>query len=152
MNKMRRADRGISEEAAYELLAGGEYGFLATVCGDGQPYVVPLNYAVSDGVIYIHGTAGVSQRNQNMDQNPRVCFTVVGKTEVLPAEFSTNYESVVVTGTAGRAADPQKGLLLLTEKYSPEYTDKAKQYIAAALDKTAVYEIKIEAITGKARR
>lgn len=152
MNKMRRADRGISAEEAGEILARGEYGFLATVSGDGQPYAVPVNYAVSGGVIYIHGTTGVSQRNQNMEENPRVCFTVVGKTEVLPAEFSTNYESVVVIGTAGRAADPQKGLLLLTKKYSPEYAEKAEQYIAAALDKTAVYELTIEAITGKARR
>lgn len=151
MNKMRRSSREVSKEAAMEFLAKGEYGILATVCEDGQPYAVPVNYAVEGDTIYIHGTNEISQRNENMQKNPKVCFTVVGTTELLPAEFSTKYESAVVTGTARLSEEPEKGLLLISEKYSPGLEEAAAKHIKAALSKVAVYEISIAAITGKAR-
>lgn len=151
MNKMRRADREVSRDTAMEFLMKGEYGILATVCEDGKPYAVPVNYAADDEFIYIHGTNAASQRNKNMQKNPKVCFTVVGKTEVLPSRFSTNYESAVVFGTAKLSEHPEKGLTLLCDKYSPEFREAGAKYIQASLDKIAVYEIRIEEITGKAR-
>lgn len=151
MNRMRRADREISREAAMEVLRKGEYGILATICDDGKPYAVPVNYAADDEYIYIHGTNEASQRNENMKNNSKVCFTVVGKTEVLPSKFSTKYESVVVLGTARLSEHPEKGLTLLCDKYSPEFREAGAKYIQAALDTIAVYEIRIEEITGKAR-
>lgn len=152
MNKMRRTDRQISREEALEVLGRGEYGILSTAGTDAQPYAVPVNYAVNGELIYIHGTTGASQRNDNMQQNAKVCFTVVGPTEVLPSQFSTNYESAVVIGIAGPAVEKETALRLLIEKYSPEFAKEGEQYIRAAITKTCVYEIKIVEITGKARR
>lgn len=151
MNKMRRADREVSRGTAMEFLLRGEYGILATVCEDGKPYAVPVNYAADEEYIYIHGTNAASQRNRNMQKNPKVCFTVVGKTEILPSQFSTNYESVVVFGTARLSEHPEKGLALLCNKYSPDFREEGAKYINAALDTVSVYEIRIEEITGKAR-
>ncbi len=37
MMNMRRTDRLISEEEAFNILKEGEYGIMATVDGDGQP-------------------------------------------------------------------------------------------------------------------
>jgi len=151
MNKMRRTDRQVSRETAMEFLMKGEYGILSTVCKYGKPYAVPVNYAADDEFIYIHGTNEASQRNENMQKNPKVCFTVVGKTEVLPSQFSTNYESAVVLGTARLSEHPEKGLTLLCDKYSPEFREAGAKYIQASMDKIVVYEIRIEEITGKAR-
>lgn len=152
MNKMRRTDRELSREEAMNVLVEGEYGILSTVGTDGQPYAVPVNYAVDQDLIYIHGTNQISQKNTNLSENSGVCFTVVGKTEVLPSQFSTNYESAVVIGTAARSREPEKGLMRLVEKYSPEFAAEGMKYIQAAIDKVAVFEIRIEQLTGKARR
>jgi len=152
MNKMRRSDRELSREEAMKVLIEGEYGILSTAGADGQPYAVPVNYAVDQETIYIHGTNQASQKKMNISENPKVCFSVVGKTEVLSSQFSTNYESAVVIGSAAVSQEPEKGLMLLVDKYSPEFTAEGMKYIKAAVDKVTVMEIRIEQLTGKARR
>lgn len=147
---MRRKDRQLSEEQTYALLESGEYGVLSTADAQNDPYGVPLSYALLDGKIVFHCAAGVGHKLENIAQNPRVCFTVVGKTKVLPEKFSTAYESVIVFGTAAPAEDPAAALRALVKKYSPAYQDEGEATIAAAVQKTGVYAITIEKITGKA--
>ena len=151
-HEMRRIDRKLTNEEAEELLLAGEYGVLATVGEDGYPYGVPVNYAYADDTIYFHGAKNVGHKYENILHNPKVCFTVVGKTEVLPEQFSTKYESVVVLGTAKPAADKRRALQLLVEKYSPDFMEKGQTYIEHDIDTVGVYEIVIEHITGKGRR
>lgn len=83
-----------------------------------------------------------------------MCFTVVGKTEVLASKFAEKYESVIVLGKAEAVEDAakEKALEALIDKYSPEFREAGMQYIHAAKDQTGVYRIVIRQITGKARR
>lgn len=147
---MRRKDRQLSEEQTYALLESGEYGVLSTADAQNDPYGVPLSYALLDGKIVFHCAAGVGHKLENIAQNPRVCFTVVGKTKVLPEKFSTAYESVIVFGMVAPAEDPVAALRALVKKYSPAYQDEGEATIVAAVQKTGVYAITIEKITGKA--
>lgn len=149
---MRRSDRQLSEEEAYALLEAGEYGVLSTADAQNDPYGVPLSYALLNGKIVFHCAAGVGHKLANLAQNPRVCFTVVGKTTVLPEKFSTAYESVIVFGTAAPAEDPAAALGALARKYAPAYLEKSEAYIASSLKETGVYAVTVEKITGKARR
>ena len=43
MREMRRQDRMLSEEEAYEILEKAEYGILSTVCEDGKRYAVTMS-------------------------------------------------------------------------------------------------------------
>lgn len=149
---MRRKDRQLSEEETYALLESGEYGVLSTVDAEYDPYGVPLSYALLDGKIVFHCAAGVGHKLENIDQNPHVCFTVVGKTKILPQKFSTAFESVIAFGTVAPAEEPAAALRALVKKYSPEYQEKGDAYIAASAHEAGVYAIAIEKITGKARR
>lgn len=153
LKEMRRKDRELSEQEAMEILLQGEYGVLATM-GQEYPYAVPVNYVVLDHTIYIHGTCAAGQKSENMNHNSHVCFNVVGKTEVLPSQFSERYESVVVLGTAALADDAMKEKVLeaFIDKYSPEYKESGMNYIQAAKAKVSVYGIRIEWLTGKAHR
>lgn len=151
-HEMRRKDRQLSEQDARQILERGEYGILSTADKDGIPYGVPLNYAYQDGIIYFHCAKDVGLKAANIAAQPKVCFTVVGNTEVLPEKFATKYESAVVFGTARRAADKRIGLTLLQKKYSPEFTEEGIQYIEQSLSHVEVYEIKVEGLTGKGRR
>ncbi|MGC1403044.1 MAG: pyridoxamine 5'-phosphate oxidase family protein, partial [Thermodesulfobacteriota bacterium] len=91
MRVMRRQERQMTDEDALEILKGGEFGILSTVDGEGQPYGTPLNYVLVDKALYIH-TALQGYALDNMAGNPRVCFTVVGRTQVKPEAFTATYE------------------------------------------------------------
>lgn len=151
--KMRRADRAIPDNEASEILEAGEYGVLSTVSADGQPYGVPVSYRYTGDVIYFH-CAPEGYKLENLNSNNRVSFCVVGRTQVLPDKFATNYESVIVFGRAFEVTDAEKhaGLVALLEKYSPGFMDKGLRYIEGDAHKARVYKIVIESMTGKARR
>lgn len=153
--EMRRKDRALEESQIREVLEKGEYGVLASRGADGFPYAIPYTYAVLDGKIYLHCTAEESHCKDNLRYAPQVCFTVVGETEVLPARFSTRYESVVVFGTASEILDPARknaALMALVEKYSPSYMQEGREYAVSAESVTTVIEITPLHMTGKARR
>jgi nitroimidazol reductase NimA-like FMN-containing flavoprotein (pyridoxamine 5'-phosphate oxidase superfamily) len=154
MNRpIRRKERQMPAASAQELLTRAEYGILSTVAADGQPYGVPVSYTY-DGVdaIYFHG-ALVGHKLDNLHHDPRVCFTVVGYTQVLPNQFSTVYESAIAFGLADVLDGDEKrlGLRLLAAKYNPGDPSAAEEYIERAFSATQVVRIHIEQLTGKHR-
>lgn len=151
--EMRRKDRQIFDDEVQEIIAKGEYGILATVNENGYPYTTPLSYVYFDGSIYFH-CAQVGQKLDNIQRNNKVSFCIVRNTEVLPQEFATKYESVVIFGQANEVTDELKeiALLKLIEKYSPDFLEEGKQYIENAKAQTVIIKIDIEHVTGKARR
>ena len=148
--EMRRKDRQIPE--AEKILRENQYGILSTVCADGYPYGLPLSYAYEDGKLYFHHTSEDGLLRENVTGETRACFTVVGGTELLPAKFSTKYESVIAFGKIRESADKVGALMRLVKKMSPDYVEKGKRYAEASLEQVSVYEFEIEQMTGKARR
>lgn len=64
------------------------------------------------------------------------------------------YESALAFGIASEVEGEEryKALLLLLEKYSPEFIEEGKNYIAQKDKATKVIKIEIDHISGKARR
>jgi nitroimidazol reductase NimA-like FMN-containing flavoprotein (pyridoxamine 5'-phosphate oxidase superfamily) len=153
MKELRRKDRAITEEEAIALLNRAEYGVLSTVTENGEPYGVPLNFCVIDHCIYFH-CAVEGQKIDNIKQNKTVSFCAVGNTEVLPDKFGTKYESVIVSGEVEEVFDMNKQLALegLLHKYSPEFLGEGIKYIKGLKEKTRVFKITINKLTGKARK
>jgi uncharacterized protein len=151
--KMRRSDRALSLDESKELLKNGEYGILSTVSTDGQPYGIPINYCCISDSIYFH-CALEGHKLENIEQNNRVSFCVVGKTELLPETFSSKYECAIVFGHVVEATEDEKllGLRELLKKYYLNNDDKGSQYIDALKDKTRVFKIIPEGISGKAKK
>lgn len=151
--ELRRSDRKLADAETRTLLEQGEYGVLSTCGADGQPYGVPLSYAVVGNAVYFH-SALEGQKLDNLASNSRASFCVVGKTEVIPEKFSTRYESVIVSGGVSEAFDQDKqcGLEALVQKYSPDHLDKGMQSIASDKAKTRVFKLVIADICGKAQR
>jgi uncharacterized protein len=152
MNSMRRSDRQMSEIVAQTLLKQGEYGILATVNSSGQPFGTPLSYIYLNDFVYFH-CAMEGTILQNLASNPQVCFTVIGNTKVIPDMFTTNYESVMASGTASIVNGSEKTVALegLIYKYSPDFLESGMAYIEKAQAKTIVVKIRIEHLTGKHR-
>lgn len=150
MNPMRRSDRAL--DAAESLLARGEYGILSTVDSTCQPYGTPLNYVVLDDAVYFHCAVEGTKLN-NIIANPKVCFTVVVNTKILPDKFSTAFESVMAFGQASIVTDEKKLAVLkaLIDKYSPDYQEAGAAYIEKYRANTTVVKITIDHLTGKRR-
>lgn len=149
---MRRKDREIFGEELEAILRKGEYGILSMVGPDGLPYAVPLSYAWKNGAIHLHCAAHAGKKLDHITHCADVCFVVVGDTAVQPANFTTLYESVIVTGKIQPAEDKEESLRALIEKYSGAYLESGMDYIRAAAAQTGVYVITPQQMTGKANR
>jgi nitroimidazol reductase NimA-like FMN-containing flavoprotein (pyridoxamine 5'-phosphate oxidase superfamily) len=150
---MRREDRRITNTETSSILEKGEYGILSTASSNNEPYGVPLNYCLIDECIYFH-CAPEGTKINNIISNPEVSFCVVGKTEVLPDQFGTKYESCIVQGLASESFGEEKQLALegLIHKYSENFVSEGLKYIEKLKDKTRVFKISIESLSGKARK
>lgn len=151
--KMRRKNQEIGQEEIDEILSKGEYGFFSTVSDNGYPYTIPVSFVYSDNCIYFH-CAPVGHKLENIKKNSKVSFCVVTDTELLPEKFDTKYKSVVVFGEACEiTGDIKEAVLLkLVNKYSLDFLEEGKEYINNAKDRTSVIRIKIDHMTGKARK
>ena len=153
MKALRRKDRAITKDEAIALLNRAEYGVLSTVTENGKPYGVPLNFCMIDRCIYFH-CAVEGQKIDNIKKNKSVSFCAVGNTEILPEKFGMIYESVIVSGEVEEVFDMNKQIAMegMLHKYSPDYFDKGIKYIEGLKEKTRVFKITINTLTGKARR
>ena len=150
MREMRRKDKEMGREDAIKLLSECEYGVLSTVGNDGQPYGVPLNYAYKDNCIYFHCTL-TGHKIDNIENNPKVSFCVVGDTKVLPSEFSTDFVSAVAFGVASEVQGTERydAFILILEKFSPDFMEEGKKFIEKFHKATKVIKIEIQHISGK---
>ncbi len=98
--KMQMNSRLLNEKQALQILTRETWGVLSVTGDGGYPYGVPVNYAWVNGKILFHSTAGDSHKLDGIRSNPRVCFTVVSKAELIRDAYTTNFESVIVFGTA----------------------------------------------------
>lgn len=151
---MRRKDRLLSDQEALAILEKCQYGVLATVNAEGEPYGVPLSYAVMNGAVYIH-CAKTGEKLDNIAANPKVSFTVVGDIRALfDGGFTTNYESCIVFGKAREVTEPREkrdALLALTMKYLPEYADQFDHEMSKE-QVTLVFAVSMDQVSGKSRR
>lgn len=151
--EMRRKDRELTNEDCIKILKDNTYGILSTISENGYPYGLPISYIFFNNSIYFH-SATKGHKIDNILDNSKVSFCVVGETCTLPDKFTTNYESVIVFGNAIEVLNDEKNsaLLEILKKYSPDYIKEGKEYIEKAGKATKVLKISIEHISGKARR
>lgn len=86
----------LDRRSTEQLLGSLNYGHLG--CSeDGQPYVVPIHFAVSGSDVYLYTTDG--KKSRIIESNPRVCLQAE---DVVDNE---NWRSVIVLGKAVRVVD-----------------------------------------------
>ena len=157
-SKIRRQDRLLEEANAVELVRTGEYGVLSMVEErDNEPagYGIPISY-VWDGkqAIYFH-CAPEGYKLIALAQNPNVCFSVVGQTNVISNKFTTAYESILIRGRISMELSPEErmsALMLILDKYSPEDKEIGIKYAEKSFHRTNIIRLDIHEISGKAKR
>ncbi|HAZ11982.1 MAG TPA: MFS transporter [Bdellovibrionales bacterium] len=151
--EMRRKDRALSESEAREVIARSDFGQLATHGSDGWPYSVAINHVLENNTIYFH-CAKKGHKLDNIRHDSKVCFSVVEECKVLPEEFATRYTSACAFGTAEVVdrEERRRALTLLVARHCKGFEKQGQEMIEKEIDHPEVVAIRIQHITGKARR
>ncbi len=153
--KMRRAEKQLTEEETLKLFQEAEYGVLSLLDENNRPYGLPLSFALCDGALYFHCSAAGGKKIASIEHCQNASFTVVDHTQLLPQQFSTLYMSAIAYGSVEilrDGAEKRKGIEAIVRKYSPDYLEQGLAYIDRAIDKIFVLRFEIQRMTGKGRK
>ncbi|HSL45624.1 MAG TPA: pyridoxamine 5'-phosphate oxidase family protein [Anaerolineales bacterium] len=123
----------------------------------GQPFVIPINFARVDDTIMLHG-AKASRLLKHIEAGHPVCVeaTIVDGLVLARSVFhhSVNYRSVVLFGRGQLVTDEQEKLLALkaiTDHLIPGRWDEARLPNRKEMNATSVVSIPIEEASAKVR-
>lgn len=145
----------LSIEQIDKLLETSKVGRIASLNAQGYPYVVPVHFVYYNGKIYFHGLPR-GQKLLNISENQKVGFEIDEMIGLIsegieePCDINTEYNSVIIIGTATILTDFHKKAEVLNKivgKYTPHLKDK--EIPENMIKGTAVIEISIQECTGK---
>ena len=148
---MRRKDREIPLEQAYQIVDKCAFAVISTVNADNTPYGVPLNIVREGAVLYFH-CARQGQKADNFRARPAVSVVCVGDVFFPQDEFTTGYESAIICGSVREIMDRDAmhhPLRLLCERYMPDNMHMFEDELRKELPVVAVFAIDINSISGK---
>lgn len=151
---MRRFKQGLPIADCENILLSATSGVLALCGDDGFPYAVPLSFAYdkSLGRLIFH-CALEGQKLDIIRQNPKASFCVIANDHVIPLEYRTEYQSIIVSGEIHELtdkSDKRAAIEFLAARLSPTDTDAHRDsYIDAAIDRVCALEMRINHISGK---
>ena len=145
----------LRQSAEYARAVIDKCGFftMATAGPDGEPYCVPLSMARVGDFLYFH-SAMAGHKIDNLRNNNRVCISCVGCFGYPPGRFNIDYESAVIFGFAEEILnleDKIHALRIISQRYTPDNMDSFDASIKRSLDKTSVWKIHIDEISGKGK-
>ena len=154
-SKVRRQDRLLDEARAREILASAQYGYMSMIDLDGKPYGVPVNF-VWDGedAIYIH-CAPDGKKIDILECYDHVSFCVVGNVNLLPGQFTTEYESIILDCEVTIPTYDEErlhALELIIKKFSPQHFDTGMRYAHKSLPRTCIVRLDILSWSAKAKK
>lgn len=153
---MRRSDRAQSREFSLALIDRCTHGVMALSTGEDFPYCLPLSFVRVGDELYFH-CARQGRKIDLLRRFPQVCVTFVGDDRpafVSPAEYTTWFQSVIVTGTAEEVTNPAEkteALRALCQKAAPDHMEGFDAAMDKSLTVTGVWKVRMEDISGKAK-
>lgn len=151
---MRRKDREMPAEFAYMVADKCEYAVMALNDAGGEPYCVPVTIVREESRIYFH-SAMEGHKTDCLKRDNRVCISCVGDTQRMKDKFTTEFESAIIKGKASEVLDEEEkihALKILCERHTPENMADFENAIKRSLQRTAVWRVDIEEITGKRKK
>lgn len=148
---MRRKVQQMDTASAETVLRTATSGVLSLIGDGGYPYGVPLSYVYQDGHIYFH-SAIEGHKVDAIRSNSRASFTVIGRDEVLPRLYTSNYASVICFGhihIVTDEAERYEALRLLGQHYNPGDEAGLAREMAHDAGRTIVLRLDILYLSGK---
>ncbi|RKI70595.1 pyridoxamine 5'-phosphate oxidase family protein [bacterium 1xD42-67] len=153
---MRRDDRAQDRDFSLALIDRCTHGVMALSTGEPLPYCLPLSFVRIGEDLFFH-CAREGRKVDLLRRSPQVCVTFIGDDRpafVAPAMYTTYFQSVIITGTAAEVRDPSEksaALRALCQKVTPDHMEGFEAALEQSLAVTAVWRIRMEEISGKAK-
>jgi uncharacterized protein len=148
---LRRKEKQIQDQAELESIISRAQICRLAMTVDNRPYLVPLSFGYDSNTLYFH-SASEGRKLEMIKENPQVCFELEATAEVISAERACNwgleYESIIGSGRASLIEDldeKKRSLDLIMKQYSKEDWE----YPQRQLEKTVIFKVTIEEMTGK---
>jgi nitroimidazol reductase NimA-like FMN-containing flavoprotein (pyridoxamine 5'-phosphate oxidase superfamily) len=149
---MRRNDKEIKDpEIIREILLKSSVCRLG-IPTDGLPYIVPVNFAWADGVIYFH-SAAKGRKMVLLQTHPHVSFEMELSGEIIrdpeACNWTTKYRSLMGTATATIITDTEekkKAMDLIMKKYGAKIDLKYKESVFSRM---VIVALKVESVSAK---
>ena len=151
---MRRKDREQTSEFAWQVTEEAPYACLSMVTPEGEPYLVPISPAREGSCFYFH-CALEGEKTDCLRAHPRVCLSFVSGVEPIPEQYTTRYRSALVFGVAEPVTQEEEKILALKcicQRYAPSAMDGYLQEARRLLDRTAIWKIRVDTMTGKEKK
>ena len=148
--KMRRQKQELSKEECIDILVNEPRGVLALMGDYDYPYALPMSHVYVDGKVYFHG-AMKGHKNDAVAKNDKVSYCVMDKGVKNDDGWSYTFKSVIVFGRIRFLTDKNEKIDKLTylgDKFFPTHEETVNE-ISRLLDRTEVFEITIEHMSGK---
>ena len=149
---MRRKNQQLSAAACEDILRRGTAGVLALSGDEGYPYAVPMSYVYADGRLYFH-SAKSGHKLDAIARCAKASFCVVDKDEIVPAQYTTHFRSVIVFGrmrVLTEDGERRAAMEALAVKYAPqENAAHRAEAIEREWTPLCVMMMEVEHMTGK---
>ncbi|NLB83220.1 MAG: pyridoxamine 5'-phosphate oxidase family protein [Synergistaceae bacterium] len=152
---MRRKDREMTDHAEMdEVLDKALVGHLG-LCDEGVPYVLPMNFALLNGALYLH----CAQEGRKLDvigKNSRACFSTETDMELVTSPracgWGMTYRSVLLFGTISVVeSEKEKGESMMALMKKCAGPDFSHVFTPPELASVTVLRLDWDERTGKAR-
>lgn len=154
VEEMRRKDRALTAQEAWEVVERCGCGVLTMTAADGTPYGVPVNYARGGDAIWFH-CAMEGKKTEALRKDSRVCLVCVEHNDVVEEKYTTKYASAMVFGKAEEVTDETEkleGLRWICRRHTPGNMAMFDEYAAPRTLRTAVWKVSVESLSGKSNR
>lgn len=150
--EMRRKKQALPEPECFAVLDRNTAGVLALSGDGGYPYAVPLSYVYHEGRLYFH-CAKAGHKLDAIARNPKGSFCVIGQDQMVPAEYTSYFRSVIAFGTLRvleDAGEIRRAIQVLSDRYAPlEPPERRDAMIDRELAALCILEMTVEHLTGK---
>ena len=150
--EMRRKRQALTREACEAVLCRRTCGVLALSGDDGYPYAVPISYVYDGERIYFH-SARAGHKLDAVRREPKASFCVIDQDQIVPAEYTTYFRSVIAFGRIRVLEDEgEKRVAIekLAGKYAPEDSpENRRQAIDREWKPLCMLEMTIDHLSGK---
>jgi putative nitroimidazole resistance protein len=107
-----------------------------------------------DHSVYIH-CAPEGRKLQAIEKNPKVSLCIIGNVNLLPRNFTTEYESAIFFGEARiHLSDEEKmhALHLLIDKLSADFKEIGDKYAHKSFHRVEIIRIDFNEFSGKRKK
>ena len=148
--EMRRHKQELPQDECIDILINEPRGVLAVRGDDDYPYAFPMDHVYVDGKLYFHG-AKEGHKVDSIKKHSKVSYCVMDKGVKNPDSWWYTFRSVIVFGKIRIITHDSEKIDRLTHlgnKFFPTPKDTQEE-IDRLLDRTEVFEITIEHMSGK---